>query len=37
MTVEAFSDLDLTYSPVVGAPWDAVQAAVQVLEAELLK
>lgn len=36
MTVEAFSDLDLTYSPVVGAPWDAVQAAVQVLEAELL-
>ena len=37
MTVEAFSDLDLTYSPVVGAPWDAVQAAVQVLETELLK
>lgn len=37
MTVEAFSDLDLTYSPVVGAPWDAVQAAVQLLEAELLK
>ena len=37
MTVEAFSDLDLTYSPVVGAPWDAVQAAVQALEAELLK
>lgn len=36
MTIEAFSDLDLTYSPVVGAPWDAVQAAVQVLEAELL-
>ena len=36
ITVEAFSDLDLTYSPVVGAPWDAVQAAVQVLEAELL-
>ena len=37
MTVEAFSDLDLTYSPVVGAPWDAVQAAVQLLETELLK
>ena len=37
MTVEAFSELDLTYSPVVGAPWDAVQAAVQLLEAELLK
>lgn len=35
MTVEAFSDLDLTYSPVVGAPWDAVQAAVQQLEAQL--
>jgi NADPH-dependent 2,4-dienoyl-CoA reductase/sulfur reductase-like enzyme len=35
MTVEAFSDLDLTYSPVVGAPWDAVQAAVQQLELKL--
>lgn len=37
MTVEEFSDLDLTYSPVVGAPWDAVQAATQVLESELNK
>ncbi len=32
MTVEEFSNLDLTYSPVVGAPWDAVQAATQKLE-----
>jgi NADPH-dependent 2,4-dienoyl-CoA reductase/sulfur reductase-like enzyme len=36
MTIESFSDLDLTYSPVVGAPWDAVQAAVQQLELKLL-
>lgn len=32
MTVEEFSNLDLTYSPIVGAPWDAVQAATQKLE-----
>lgn len=37
MTVDEFSDLDLTYSPIVGAPWDAVQAAAQKLELELNK
>lgn len=36
MTVAEFSDLDLTYSPIVGAPWDAVQAAVQQLELQLM-
>lgn len=36
MTVEQFSNLDLAYSPVVGAPWDAVQQAAQVLEEKLL-
>lgn len=35
MTVEDFSDLDLTYSPVIGSPWDAVQIVAQKLEAEL--
>lgn len=35
MTVEEISDLDLTYSPIVGAPWDAVQAAAQQLEKRL--
>ncbi|MDR0899430.1 MAG: FAD-dependent oxidoreductase [Lactobacillaceae bacterium] len=35
MTVEQFSDLDLTYSPVVGSPWDAVQMVVQKLEAAI--
>ncbi len=35
MTVEDFSNLDLAYSPVVGAPWDAVQQAAQILEATL--
>ncbi|MCB6840603.1 FAD-dependent oxidoreductase [Weissella viridescens] len=35
MTIEDFSDLDLTYSPVVGAPWDAVQAVAQMLEKKL--
>lgn len=32
MTVEEFSDLDLSYSPPVGAPWDAVQQATQEWE-----
>ncbi|MHA3067227.1 FAD-dependent oxidoreductase [Lacticaseibacillus saniviri] len=35
MTVAEFSDLDLTYSPVVGSPWDAVQLAAQALERQL--
>ncbi len=29
MTVDAVSDLDLAYTPPLGAPWDAVQAATQ--------
>jgi len=29
MTVEAISDLDLSYTPPLGSPWDAVQMAAQ--------
>jgi len=29
MTVDAMSDLDLSYSPPLGSPWDAVQAGAQ--------
>jgi pyridine nucleotide-disulfide oxidoreductase len=29
MTVAQLSDLDLSYTPPVGSPWDAVQAAAQ--------
>jgi NADPH-dependent 2,4-dienoyl-CoA reductase/sulfur reductase-like enzyme len=29
MTVDAVSDLDLSYSPPLGSPWDAVQAGAQ--------
>jgi NADPH-dependent 2,4-dienoyl-CoA reductase/sulfur reductase-like enzyme len=29
MTVEALSDLDLSYTPPFGSPWDAVQMAAQ--------
>lgn len=29
MTVEALNDLDLSYTPPLGAPWDPVQAAAQ--------
>jgi len=29
MTVDAFSDLDLSYTPPLGSPWDAVQAGAQ--------
>lgn len=29
MTVEAMSDLDLSYTPPLGSPWDAVQVASQ--------
>ena len=29
MTVEAMSDLDLSYTPPLGSPWDAVQAGAQ--------
>jgi len=29
MTVDAVSDLDLSYTPPLGSPWDAVQMAAQ--------
>ena len=29
MTVEAVSDLDLSYTPPLGSPWDAVQMGTQ--------
>jgi NADPH-dependent 2,4-dienoyl-CoA reductase/sulfur reductase-like enzyme len=29
MTVEALNDLDLSYTPPLGSPWDAVQMAAQ--------
>ncbi|HEY4399252.1 MAG TPA: FAD-dependent oxidoreductase [Lactobacillaceae bacterium] len=32
MTVSEFSDLDLSYSPPIAAPWDAVQQATQAWE-----
>ena len=32
LTVEALSDLDLSYTPPLGAPWDPVQAAAQKWE-----
>ncbi|MHB8393704.1 MAG: FAD-dependent oxidoreductase [Candidatus Dormibacteria bacterium] len=30
MTVDGYSDLDLSYTPPLGSPWDAIQAAAQV-------
>ena len=29
LTVDAISDLDLSYTPPLGSPWDAVQAGAQ--------
>ena len=29
MTVDGLSDLDLSYTPPLGSPWDAVQIAAQ--------
>jgi hypothetical protein len=29
MTVDAISDLDLSYTPPLGSPWDAMQAGAQ--------
>ena len=29
MSIEAISDLDLSYTPPLGTPWDAVQLAAQ--------
>ena len=34
MTVAAMSDLDLSYTPPLGSPWDAVQIATQAWERE---
>jgi NADPH-dependent 2,4-dienoyl-CoA reductase/sulfur reductase-like enzyme len=35
MTVAAMSDLDLSYTPPLGSPWDAVQMASQAWEHEM--
>jgi NADPH-dependent 2,4-dienoyl-CoA reductase/sulfur reductase-like enzyme len=35
MTVESLSDLDLSYTPPFGSPWDAVQMATQTWTREL--
>jgi NADPH-dependent 2,4-dienoyl-CoA reductase/sulfur reductase-like enzyme len=35
MTVEAMSDLDLSYTPPLGSPWDAVQVATQAWSREV--
>jgi NADPH-dependent 2,4-dienoyl-CoA reductase/sulfur reductase-like enzyme len=35
MTVEEISDLDLSYTPPLGSPWDAVQAGAQAWVREL--
>lgn len=35
MTVEAMSDLDLSYTPPLGSPWDAVQVATQAWTRDL--
>ena len=29
LTIEQISDLDLSYTPPLGSPWDAVQVATQ--------
>jgi hypothetical protein len=29
MSVDAISDLDLSYTPPLGSPWDAIQAGAQ--------
>jgi NADPH-dependent 2,4-dienoyl-CoA reductase/sulfur reductase-like enzyme len=34
LTVEQISDLDLSYTPPLGSPWDAVQAATQTWSRE---
>ncbi|VDG20456.1 NADH oxidase (putative) [Lactobacillus plantarum WCFS1] [Lactiplantibacillus mudanjiangensis] len=36
-TVAEVSDLDLSYSPPLGAPWDAIQAATQAWELALIR
>ncbi len=34
MTVDGLSDLDLSYTPPLGSPWDAVQMAAQTWSAQ---
>ena len=34
MTIEAFSELDLSYTPPLGSPWDVVQMAARSWERE---
>ena len=34
MTVDGINDLDLSYTPPFGSPWDAVQVAAQAWERE---
>lgn len=33
LTLDQISDLDLTYTPPLGSPWDAVQVGAQAWEA----
>lgn len=35
MTVAGMSDLDLSYTPPLGSPWDAVQMATQAWERDI--
>jgi NADPH-dependent 2,4-dienoyl-CoA reductase/sulfur reductase-like enzyme len=35
MTVEAMSDLDLSYTPPLGSPWEAVQMGAQAWDREV--
>jgi|HubBroStandDraft_6_1064221.scaffolds.fasta_scaffold33497_4 NADPH-dependent 2,4-dienoyl-CoA reductase/sulfur reductase-like enzyme len=37
MTVEDISDLDLSYTPPLGSPWEAVQMGAQAWEREVLR
>jgi hypothetical protein len=37
MSVDEVSDLDLSYTPPLGSPWDAVQAGAQVWVRETAK
>ncbi|HTZ93772.1 MAG TPA: FAD-dependent oxidoreductase [Streptosporangiaceae bacterium] len=37
MTVEAMSEIDLSYTPPLGSPWEAVQMGTQVFEREVLR
>jgi hypothetical protein len=32
MTVDELADLDLSYTPPLGSPWDAIQVAAQAWE-----